>query len=59
MNTQTGMAQGGEESRERGQEDGMRGGNEKRRVMCFHRDESSTDGLPPGCLSGEIACDLM
>lgn len=38
---------------------GWGGGNEKGRVMCHCRDESSTDGLPPGCLSREIAFDVM
>lgn len=28
-------------------------------MMCYHRDESSTDGLPPACLSREIAFDVM
>lgn len=28
-------------------------------MMCYHRDESSTDGLSPGCLPREIDFDVM
>lgn len=31
----------------------------KRRVMCYHRDQASTDGLPPRGISREIAFDVM
>ena len=36
-----------------------RTGDEQERLMCCHGDESSTDGPPPGRLSGEIDFDVV